>query len=53
MLVEIDKVERLMAGLVVAAASGSFTGPETQRAVSSAEASGIRKAAQGLANPCA
>ena len=53
MLVEVDKVERLMAGLVVAAASGSFTGLETQRAFTSAEFTGIQKAAQGLANPYA
>ena len=50
-MVEIDRVERLMAGRVVAAASGSVSGPETQRAASSAEVSGIRKAAQGLATP--
>ena len=52
-MVEVDRVERLMAGRAVAAASGSFTGLETQRAVSSAEVSGIRKAAQSLATPYA
>ena len=53
LMVEVDDIESLVAGLVVAAGSGSFTGLQTQRAFTSAELTDIQKKAQSLANPYA
>ncbi|MCB1355468.1 MAG: GYD domain-containing protein [Maritimibacter sp.] len=49
MVVDIDEVKDLMAGIMVAGASGAITNPETIRAFSSAEFNDMQKRAQGLA----
>ncbi|MEM1428728.1 MAG: GYD domain-containing protein [Pseudomonadota bacterium] len=51
MMVEVDDVESLIAGLIVGAGSGNFTRLETQRAFTSDEFTAIQAKAQQIANP--